>query len=83
MKKSLKKDRWNPLDLGAHANYSAEKVAQRWETNRRDWVDVSKFGALTLQNESYPKKTKSGENDVRGAEKTSTIPQDPDNTERR
>jgi hypothetical protein len=34
MKKSLKQERWNPLDLGDHKNYSAEAVSDRWEKHR-------------------------------------------------
>jgi hypothetical protein len=41
MKRSLKKDRWSPLDLGAHANYTSEAVASRWEAGRKEWLNVS------------------------------------------
>ena len=41
MKRSLKKDRWNPLNLGANSNYSSESVAARWEKSRSEWLNVS------------------------------------------
>lgn len=41
MKKSLKTDRWDPLDLGDHKNYTAEAVSERWDKHRRDWLNVS------------------------------------------
>lgn len=48
MKKSLKQDRWNPLDLGDHKNYTAEAVSERWEKNRREWLAVSYWRAHYL-----------------------------------
>ena len=32
MKKSLRKDRWAPLELGVPTNYTSEAVQARWET---------------------------------------------------
>jgi hypothetical protein len=41
MKKTLKKDRWNLLDLGDHKNYTAEAVSDRWDKKRNEWLAVS------------------------------------------
>lgn len=41
MKRSLKKDRWQPLDLGAPANYTEQAIVTRWEASRSQWVHVS------------------------------------------
>lgn len=42
MKASLRKDRWDPLDLGKPENYTSEAVQARWEKHRTDWVNVSR-----------------------------------------
>jgi hypothetical protein len=81
MKKSLKKDRWQPLDLGTPANYTEQAIISRWEKSRQDWLHVSHHNTLNLQSEKNL--GKSNENDVRGTETTSTISSDPENTERR
>ena len=41
MKKALKKDRWEGLNLGAPANYTSEAVQSRWEKSRKEWLSVS------------------------------------------
>lgn len=81
MRQSLKKDRWEPLDLGAASNYTSEAVQARWEKSRQEWVNVS--DETTDDCQSDKNLGKNNENDARGTEKTSTISPDPENLERR
>ena len=34
MRKSLKKERWDPIDLGEPASYTTEAVNERWAKHR-------------------------------------------------
>ena len=40
--KSLKKDRWEGIDLGAAANYSHDTMVNRWVKEKNKWLNVSR-----------------------------------------
>lgn len=37
-KKSLKSNRWNKLDLGAHAEYTHENMINHWVIQKNKWL---------------------------------------------
>ncbi len=41
--KSLKKDRWKPMDLGAPGNYTNQALVNRWTTEKNKWLNVSEL----------------------------------------
>ena len=73
-KKSLRKDRWNKLDLGDKANYEHENVISRWAAERNKWVNVSDRGVLTCVLQR-PSRLGQGEEDVRGGIPSGPIPE--------
>ena len=41
LKKSLKKDRWRPMNLGDPANYTNKAIVNRWTKEKNKWLQVS------------------------------------------
>lgn len=68
MRRSLRKNQWNHLDLGKPENYQTPAIAARWKEERNAWVG---------------RKPAPQEADVRGQITPSTIPDELTNTERR
>jgi len=67
MRKHLKSDLWEPINLGKHENYHTAAICDRWKKERNAWVG--------------PKKSAGG--DVRGQLTPSNIPDELTNVERR
>ena len=42
MKKSLKKDRWEGIELHEAKNYTHDNVLERWTIEKNKWLDVSR-----------------------------------------
>lgn len=76
MRKSLKKDRWAPLELGDDKNYTAKAVQDRWTQQRNAWL-VSTNLLASLQ------KQKSTGADPRDKFPAGQIPQELTDPERR
>ena len=41
MSKSLKKDRWQGIDLGEPSNYTNDAMVKRWTVEKNKWLNVS------------------------------------------
>ena len=41
MKKSLKKDRWDGIELHEPSNYTDKNMVDRWTIEKNKWLDVS------------------------------------------
>ena len=41
MKKSLKRDRWDPIDFGDPNNYTNKSLVRRWRVEKNKWLEVS------------------------------------------
>lgn len=41
MVKSLKKERWEGIDLGSPENYTNTAMVDRWAEEKNKWLDVS------------------------------------------
>jgi hypothetical protein len=49
MRRSLRKNQWNHLDLGKPENYQTPAIAARWKEERNAWVGVSRpFAARAI-----------------------------------
>lgn len=68
MKRNLKNNLWEPINLGKHDNYNTNDICDRWKKQRNSWVG--------------PKKVE-GKADVRGQVTPSNIPDELTNVERR
>ena len=45
LRKSLRKERWEGLDLGQPTNYTHSAVTERWTTEKNKWLNVSRVSA--------------------------------------
>ena len=41
MKRNLKNNLWEPINLGKHDNYNTNDICDRWKKQRNAWVGVS------------------------------------------
>ena len=86
MRKHLKSDLWEPINLGKHENYHTAAICDRWKKERNAWVGVSNDTSVESKFNKLlecvqPKKSAGG--DVRGQLTPSNIPDELTNVERR
>ena len=49
MRKNLKSNLWNPINLGKPENYHTTTIAERWKKERDNWVGVSSDKSIYSQ----------------------------------